>query len=138
MGCLFFGTDFSGEATEGGNTEGEGEGGQNGRLRRPNNRRRNFRGPRKPRTSENNAEGGPIEGGEGNENGQQKGARPPRRRFNRKPKPGGNNQVSNNQTRTLVILAFGFLITHSSIFYVFRTVVKKYKIPSPRVKRKHF
>lgn len=89
---------YSGDAAEAGNTEGEGDGGaQNGRQKRFR-RPRNFRAPRRPRNSENNAEGGQSEGGEGNENGQ-KGGRPPRRRFNRKPKTSGSNQVN---TKTII------------------------------------
>lgn len=84
-----------GDVNDDGNTEGEGDGPQNGRPNRNQNQRRGPRKftrgpPRKPRNSEG-GEGGPIDGSDGNENGQ-KGGRP-RKRFNRKPRTSGSNQV---------------------------------------------
>lgn len=96
------GEGVNGDANEGGNTEGEGDGPQNGRPnrnQRPRPPRKNFR-PRKPRNSEG-GEGGQSEGGEGNENGQ-KGGRPPRRRFNRKPKTSGSNQDGGQEVQNTV------------------------------------
>lgn len=90
---------------DGGNTDG-GEGGEGGQGRPRRNRRRFNRGPRKERNSEGNAEGGgQTDGGEGNENGGQKGGRPPRqRRFNRKPRTSGSNQVCTHNINSYQII----------------------------------
>ncbi|XP_055312231.1 Y-box factor homolog [Sitodiplosis mosellana] len=88
---------------EGGNTEGE-DGAQNGRPNRNPRRPRKFNqrgGPRKPRgNSENAGDGGPVEGGEG-ENGQ-KGGRPRGKRFNRKPRTSGSNQDGGQEVQNTV------------------------------------